>query len=431
MLRNLTMITFVLILTVSMALGSGFSIYEHGARAAAMGGAFIAQADDPSAIFYNPAGITSLKGTQFGLGVTIIMPTSDFTGPTGLSTDKTDAEALTFYPPHLYITHQFNEQWSAGFGIYSLFGLATEWPKEWVGRELNTDTELTTIFFNPVVAFKPVESLSLALGVSVVYGNVVMQSDVLAIPAGTPGITEHVYVGSKLDGTTTAYGFNAAVQFMATEQLKLGFHYRHNVKLEFDEGEGTFDIPSTGIPAYDANLVAGFPTPNTGKSEIELPNMIGIGISYDFSEDFTAEFDWMQLGWSSYDVLTIEFDKAVGGDKIHSDDKKYEDSYSLRLGLEYRINESWAIRGGYLRDNNAVPDAYVEPTLPEAKRDLISLGFGWKNENFTVDGFFLILMQHDREINNSTKTILGTVPFNGTYTGGANLFGVTVGYAIN
>ena len=134
----------------------------------------------------------------------------------------------------------------------------------------------------------------------------------------------------------------------------------------------------------------------------------------------------------SGDILTIEFDQAVGGETTHSDEKKYEDSYSLRFGLEYRINESWAIRGGYLRDNNAVPDSHVEPTLPEAKRDLISLGFGWKNENFTVDGFFLILMQQDREITTSTKTILGgAVPFNGTYTGGANLFGITLGYAIN
>ena len=437
MLRTLTMITFVLIFTVSMAFGSGFSIYEHGARATAMGGAFIAQADDPSAIFYNPAGITSLKGTQFGLGVTIIMPAFDFTGPSP-STVKTDAEKLTFYPPHLYITHQFNEQWSAGFGIYSLFGLASEWEDKWVGRELNTETELTTIFFNPVVAFKPVESLSIALGVSLVYGNVVMQSDVLALPNTLPGIAEHVYVGSKLDGSTTAFGFNAAVQYMATEQLTLGFHYRHNVKLEIDDGEATFDIPSTGIPDYDNGLKANFPTPNTGKSEIELPNMIGLGISYDFTENFTAEFDWMQLGWSSYDVLTIEFDQAVGGEKTHSDEKKYEDSYSLRLGLEYRINESWAIRGGYLRDNNAVPDAYVEPTLPEAKRDLISLGFGWKNENFTVDGFFLILLQEDREITNSEKYYDVTAyapqlakPFNGTYTGGANLFGITLGYAIN
>jgi long-chain fatty acid transport protein len=436
MLRKTCLISLVLICITSLAFGSGFSIYEHGAKGTAMGGAFIAQANDPTAIFYNPAGITALKGTQFGLGVTVIMPQFDFTGPSP-STTKTDAEKLTFFPPHLYITHQFNEQWSAGFGFYSLFGLASEWPENWVGRELNTNTELTTMFFNPVVAFKPVESLSIAVGASLVYSNVVMQYDVLALPAGTPGLAENVYVGAKLDGTTTAFGFNAGVQFKATEQLTLGLHYRHNVKLKIDDGEATFAIPATGIPAYDAALAGNFPTPNTGKAEIELPNLIGIGIAYDFTEQLTAEFDWMQLGWSSYDVLTLEFDKPVGGEKTVSDDKKYEDSYSLRVGLEYRINEAWAIRGGYLRDNRAVPDAYVEPTLPEGDRHLFSLGFGWKMDNFSVDGYFMLLTQDDRTITNSTKFYDATEtapqlakPFNGTYTGGANLFGVTLGYAL-
>jgi len=101
----------------------------------------------------------------------------------------------------------------------------------------------------------------------------------------------------------------------------------------------------------------------------------------------------MQLGWSSYDKLELTLEQPVGappGETTISDEKNYEDSYSLRLGLEYRINESWAIRGGYLRDNNAVPDDYVEPTLPEGTRDLFSIGFGWNNNNFTVDGYFLL-----------------------------------------
>ena len=102
--------------------------------------------------------------------------------------------------------------------------------------------------------------------------------------------------------------------------------------------------------------------------------------------------------------------------------------------VEYRINEAWAIRGGYLRDNNAVPDTHVEPSVPEGVRDLFSIGFGWTNGKFTVDGYYLLLLQQDREITTSTKTITGPtgedVPFNGMYTGSGNLFGVTLGYAL-
>ncbi len=432
MLKVITALVLVLFLATGSVFASGFSIYEHGSKATAMGGAFIAQANDVTSVFYNPAGITSLPGTNFGLGVTVIMPEFSFTGPVGISSEKVDAEKLVFFPPHFYLTHQFNDQWSVGFGIYSMFGLKSKWQEGWVGRELNVETGITTIFFNPVVAFRPIENLSIAAGASLVYGDVQIQYDNLVLgPVAPPS---PVYVNSNLEGTTTGWGFNAAVKYNFTEQLAVGFHYRHNVKLNFDDGEATFS--RTGIALIDPL----FPSPVKGKAEIELPNMIGAGISYDFSEQFTAEFDFMQLGWSSYDKLQVEFEQPVAGRTVISDDKNYEDSYSLRFGLEYRVNECWSVRGGYLRDNHAVPDNYVEPTLPEGDRSLYSLGFGWRSEAFSIDGYAMMLTQDDRDITNSTKEILddpnvpnppdsGT-PFNGLYEGGAWLFGITLGYAI-
>jgi long-chain fatty acid transport protein len=142
----------------------------------------------------------------------------------------------------------------------------------------------------------------------------------------------------------------------------------------------------------------------------------------------------MQLGWSSYDVLTLEFADPVAGETSVSDDKKFEDSYSLRFGLEYRLNDSWALRGGYLRDNKAVPDTHLEPTLPENARNLYSVGVGWNSNSLTVDAFFMLLTQDDREITTSTKTIMideTEVAFNGKYEGSALLFGVTLGYALD
>lgn len=44
--------------------GAGFALYEGSARGNALGGALTGSADDPSALFYNPAGITQLEGVQ-------------------------------------------------------------------------------------------------------------------------------------------------------------------------------------------------------------------------------------------------------------------------------------------------------------------------------------------------------------------------------
>ena len=59
---------------------AGFAIFEQGARGMGFAGAFTAQANDPSAIFHNAAGIAFLKGKQFYFGGTLIHPSTTFTG---------------------------------------------------------------------------------------------------------------------------------------------------------------------------------------------------------------------------------------------------------------------------------------------------------------------------------------------------------------
>jgi long-chain fatty acid transport protein len=60
--------------SLSLVYASGFTIYEQGVRALGRGGAFAATADDPTAIFFNPAGIGQLKGTHFTSGLSAIEP---------------------------------------------------------------------------------------------------------------------------------------------------------------------------------------------------------------------------------------------------------------------------------------------------------------------------------------------------------------------
>ncbi len=67
LLRCLTVLAFLP--AFSSSYGLGFRIADQGAEATARGNAFTATADNPSAVFYNPAGITELSGTRALLGV--------------------------------------------------------------------------------------------------------------------------------------------------------------------------------------------------------------------------------------------------------------------------------------------------------------------------------------------------------------------------
>ncbi len=423
--KKLLMLLFTVLLSGSMVYGSGFSIYEQGAKATAMGGAFIAMSNDVTAVFYNPAGITSLKGLQLGLGATIIMPEFSFQGPTNVDANLyTKAKKQIFPPTHFYITYGVTDRLTAGFGFYTMFGLGSDWPRDWPGRVLATKSNVQTFSFNPVLAYKVLDNLSVAAGFTYMIGTVDLQKSIYIVPADT-------YVESELKANGTGYGFNVGVQYKPMEKLTVGAVYRHNVLMKFNDGDATFEIPELKNQLMNQALQTNFPN-TKGSSELNFPNEIGLGISYAFTDQLAAEFDFMQLGWSSYDVLKIKFKKPVAGQTESEAVKNYVNSYSLRFGLEYKVNENFAVRAGYLRDNHAVPDEYAEPTLPEGDRNLYSFGVGYKlNNNVTFDAYYMLLLQDDRTIKDSKLEVNGQpFPFNGTYKGMANMFGLTMGISL-
>jgi long-chain fatty acid transport protein len=119
----------VLLFASSQLFAGGFQINEQGARALSMANAFTGVADNPSAIFFNPAGITQLKGTQFLGGISLISPNTKFIGPLPLNKEwKMDNKLFT--PFDFYASHQFSENLSAGLSINNQYGLGTKWPSD-------------------------------------------------------------------------------------------------------------------------------------------------------------------------------------------------------------------------------------------------------------------------------------------------------------
>jgi long-chain fatty acid transport protein len=90
--------------------------------------------------------------------------------------------------------------------------------------------------------------------------------------------------------------------------------------------------------------------------------------------------------------------------------------------MEYRVNEQLSLRTGYLYDNAAVPDEMVEPSLPDGNRHIYNIGLGYTISNFTIDGSYMILIQDDREIEDSVED------FNGEYKSVGSLYGLSFSY---
>lgn len=407
----------LLAMVSSLAVAGGYQINEQGARAIGMGGAFAAQSSDGSAMFFNPAGLGFQQGINLLVGTTLIFPSTSFTGPTPATTD-TKMESQMFYPSNLYASYALNEQWVIGLGVYNPYGLGTEWAETWAGRYHAVKTDLQTFYINPTVAYKVNDQLSVGVGVSYVLGAVVLEKKIpfvaFGYPAGTPD------GNFKLDGNGSGINFNAGVLWKATEDLSIGVSYRHLTDVEFD-GDATF----TTIPAGPAATL--FPSGVTGTAILPMPSNTFTGIAYKINENITVEGDFQYIGWSAYENLIVKFNKAVATKTADTSAKNWDDGMMVRIGVEYKLNDRLALRAGYIRDMTPQPTESVEPMLPDADRNDLTLGGSYKiNENLFVDASFMIVLFEDRDSKYKSPT-LG--PLYGTYKSSASLFSLNIGYS--
>ncbi len=382
-----------------IALGGGFQLNEHGAAAMAQGGAFAARADDPSAIYFNPAGL-GFQGSSIYLGATAIMPKFSFFD--ALSNNETKMVDQTFFPINAYGTYQVNDNLHVGIGVNNPYGLGTEWPIGWEGQYDAQKITLQSYFISPTAAYKFNDQLSVGVGVNYVIGGVKM-SVATQIPFDSPPPIV------TLDLNATGVGFNAGIIYKFMPELSIGASYRSSVKLNAT-GTASFD------PNYaDLNLPTG-----DASATITLPATAFLGVAYKPMKDLEVEADYQFIGWSSYKELAIDFAANPAMDKVAP--KDYQDTYILRLGAQYTMGDI-KLRAGYLYDHSPVLTQYDEPLLPDANRNGYNIGIGYKfNAQWRVDAAYFFLKFDQRT---ATNTIIG---LDGTYNSTANLISIDVGY---
>lgn len=410
MFKKITTIILLFFIAASTSFGSGFQINEHGARAMGMAGAFVGLANDPSALHFNPAGITQLKGTHILAGVSFIMPTTTFKGPSP-STTEYSLNKQVFTPINLYVTHQINDDLFVGLGINNQYGLGTKWSNDFVARTVAWDTEIRTFYFTPVVAYKLSEKLSISAGPVFAWGDVRIAKFVSFGPLGEAKVT--------LKGDGTAWGFAAGMLYRPIDQLQLGLSFRSAAKFKFT-GDATSEPPATLPAPYVAMLPKGGIT-----SEVTMPMNLTFGAAVFASEDLTVTADFQYVGWSSYDKLAVTFDLTHA---TQSTPRDYENNFIIRLGAELKTTESLTLRTGFYYDKNPIKDELVDPTLPDADRIGLNIGLSYKISNkLSVDAAYLLLLFSERTITNS-QIALGAGKLNGVYNSTAHIAGINLSY---
>jgi long-chain fatty acid transport protein len=398
-------VLLVLLFTASTSFAAGFRLPEAGAKAMGMGFAFTAVADDPSAIYFNPAGLTQLQGQNVMLGATYVnLDGADFTGTTPLTGGATRSEtqkSLSFVIPNAYYTKTTSDGYIAfGIGVFAPFGNGQEYPSPSIFQNQITKIDLQTIVVNPTIAFKINEYLSVGVGIDYMYG-------ILNNYDTNQGIFKTHY-----EGTGDAWGYNFGLLLKPTNNLKVGFNYRSAFKISVKDGDWT----------VSDNTTTSFPVGTTKASaDLSLPATAALGVAYTLDRlTLSADADW--TFWSSYNELKIVNTGFPPYSVTRA--KNWVDVCALRLGAEYRVTDPLALRAGFVYDPTPTPANTMGPELPDATRLNYMVGVGYKIGKVTIDVAGMYVDKLDRTVNNQA----GTQGFNGTWSGNSWLASLDVGY---
>lgn len=417
-------ITTLAFLVSASAFGAGFSIFEQGAKASGMAGAFAATADDPSAIFYNPAGIAQQRELSVLAGATFINFTNEFNGdPNDAFTAGTEAkyDRHTFAPPNAYITVPIGQNLTFGIGVFAAWGLRTDWADPWVGRFVSRDADLKTTSVEPALAWQS-SSGNIAVGGGVEYRRArVILNQNLALPFPNPFTGRITDIGNARLSSDYGddIGYNVGV-LVKSDRFRFGASYRSEMDIDL-EGKADFTQISTGNAGLDTLVSGTFPVDDNITTTLPFPAILAAGVAFKPTDRVEVEFDITHMTWSRFEALAVDFEHQPTRSFVREQD--WNDSSCYRLGANIEATSDWDVRLGVLYDENPQPTERVGPLLPDSDRLGATFGFGYHKGPFIVDVAAFILHFKDRSTNG-----LSAEGFNGTYQTDATLWSFNLGY---
>jgi len=390
-----TLLGGVLVLSlVSSAFASGSRVGFKDAFATARGNAVVATADNPSALFYNPAGITQLNGTQLSANLYHLSLASDYSGAGGTASMNDDFVTV----PSFYVTWKPNDApWAYGFAIYAPFGLETEWSDASPLRTFALKNELRYITYNFTGAWQV--SPALSLGLSVTYNRA--EAD-LNRRLGVFGPTDLF----RFEGDGDAFGVNFSVLWKASERHQFGLSYSHRTSVNF---KGT---------AYTVPLVPDEPA----SGRFEFPEVVIVGWSFRPTPqwNFEVNLDW--TNWDRFDTVTVK--KASGDQPLPFE---WESGFFYEFGATRFFDNGWNVSAGYCFTSNSTPDLTYTPAVPDSDRHFFSAGVGYRGTHFSFD---LALQYADggtRRVTGSPPDLLGATA-DGAYDNSITAVSLSLGY---
>jgi len=373
--------------------GLGLALPDQDAFATARGNAFVATANDPAAIFYNPAGISQLDGANISLGAYGIVLGDRYSGPAG----SVDSKTIWSVVPQVFSTFSLsNYNLTFGFGTYSPYGLRMEWPTTAPFLADGETAQLTYLRAAGIVAWQIAPSLSVAAGPNLNYSEADLKEDV-TLPHEPFYPYLPVSFVNHFRGRATDAGYTAGLLFHPSEQHYFGLTYRSATEMNYN---GHATVPLAGM--------------NTAASaRFHYPDTVAFGYSFRPTEKWNFEGDVNWTDWSG--LKTVQLESSPPLPAIDRLNFNWTPSWMLDFGVTRYLGKDWRISGGYMYSENSVPDGDFNPLIPDSDRHIFSLGVGRKCGRFSWDVAYQLGWGPSRSVGGDTTPALAPGSPDGKY----------------
>lgn len=377
------------------ATAAGPLLFQHGGRATAQVGAFTARATDAVAVAYNPAAIARLPGANYQAGFDFTAPRDDYESRTGsFAQDHLITEA-----PAIYATWRLPEDYypfAFGIGLDMRSWYLADWHQALYPGRFLTNRQVVTLFsVHPVVAYQMDDRWSIGGGLRYYWGDLEFGNNQVVDVAGTGGFVHPIEVSRRSEVDADGFG------------LDLGLHYGAEAwgwGLVFDtgaevEGNGVAKYAPRDVPAdpvLQANLDRLFSRGSSSQS-FDLPWEIRTGFWVAPYPELRWALDVAWTGWSveGDDVVTFSPNPfATSTREVRRRD--WDDTLSVRTGLEGDVGEHWVLSGGLAWEPSPVPTETLEPGFARGDAIVVGLGFGYHVAKVSLDLGYSYYFYDDR-----------------------------------
>ena len=375
---------------VNFANAAGFQVNEHSANG--LGRAMAGQAalpENASVLAANPAAISVFEQAQFSTSLSYIDPNIDIKGEisTNISAQSVPAKMIDFadpaFVPAFFYVSPLNDKLSYGIGVFTSYGLTSDYADEFNGLHFADKAEVLSVTFNPAIAYKMTETLSLGFGIDLTYSDA-------EIGTSTPQIIETLTGGAvpgnativKMQGDDWATSWNAGVFWQLSPTTDVAFSYRAKTALTM---EGS--IESDLVPNYNQK----------GKLDFDFAAVTEIAVNHRLSSQWSLQASANLTEWSTFDKLEANLED---GSSVLLKEENFEDSWKISAGVTYQYSDNLILRAGYAVDQGAVSNENRSLSIPDTDRQWHSAGFTYQlSHGWSADAAYVYITGDDATVN--------------------------------